>query len=271
MVLKPGQIAHYKTFGFVLLRRIFTTAEMADITREADEIWRDDHARQPDNPYQIVVPFVEERPLLAQLPEEDRIYLPIVDLLGSDFVWGGSEGHKGSFTEENLLQWHADRPDQTGVAYARVKVMIYLQPMRKETGALRVIPGSHYKPFREPLMALHQELNSLAQNDTSLDAFGVPGPELPCHALEVEPGDVVLFNDYLFHGIYGKQSGRSFITLKYVKFAAEPTTEADFAMLRSDDAGFGRLHEAFRGSARPRICEMVEKLRGWEQRLQVAK
>ena len=142
MVLTPGQIAHYKTFGFLLLRRIFTTAEMADITREADEIWRDDHARQPDNPYQIVVPFVEERPLLAQLPEEDRIYLPIVDLLGSDFVWGGSEGHKGSFTEENLLQWHADRPDQTGVAYARVKVcLLYTSPSPRD-GLLSRMPSS---------------------------------------------------------------------------------------------------------------------------------
>ena len=270
-MLTPGQIAHYETFGFLLLRRIFTATEMADITCEANEIWQDDNERQPDNPYQIVVPFVEKRPLLAQLPEEDRIYLPIVNLLGPDFVWGGSEGHKGSFTEGNLLQWHADRPDQTGVEYARVKVMIYLQPMRRETGALRIIPGSHFKPFREPLMALHQELNSLAQNDTSLRAFGVAGPDLPCHALEVEPGDVVLFNDYLFHGIYGKQAGRSFITLKYVKFAAEPRTEKDFEMLRSDDAGFGLLHETFRGSRRPRICEMIEKIRGWEERLQISK
>ena len=270
-MLTPGQIAHYETFGLLLLRQIFTPAEIADITREANEIWRDDRERQPENPYQIVVPFVEERPRLAQLPEDDRIYLPIVDLLGPDFVWGGSEGHKGSFTKENLLQWHADRPDQVGVQYARIKVMIYLQPMRKETGALRVIPGSHYKPFREPLMALHQDLNSLAQNDTSLHAFGVPGPALPCHPLEVEPGDVVMFNDYLFHGIYGKQEGRSFITVKYVKFEAEPTTEEDFEMLRADDAGFGRLHEAFRCSQRPRIREMVEKLRGWEERLQIPK
>ena len=251
-MLTPAQVAHYETFGFLLLPQVFTAVEMADISRDADEVWKEDHERQPEKPYQIVVPFVEERPRLAQLPEDDRIYLSIADILGPGFVWGGSEGHKGSFT-------------------ARVKVMIYLQPLRKETGALRVIPGSQYKPFREPLMALHKDLNSLAQNDTSLYSFGVPGPDLPCHPIEVGLGDVVMFNDYLFHGIYGKQEGRSFITLKYVKFAAEPTTEVDFEMLRSDDAGFGRLHEAFRGSQRPRIREMVEKLRGWEERLQIPK
>ena len=134
-MLTPAQIAHFETFGFLILRRIFTPAEMATITCEANQIWRDGLERQPDeNPYQIVVPFVEERPRLAQLPEDDRIYLPIVDLLGPGFIWGGSEGHKGSFTERNLLQWHSDRPDTIGVHYARIKVMIYLQPLQKQTG-----------------------------------------------------------------------------------------------------------------------------------------
>ncbi len=270
-MLTPAQAAHFETFGFLLLRGIFTPAEMADITCEANQIWREDLERQPDkNRYQIVVPFVEKRPRLAQLPEDDRIYLPIKYLLGPGFVWGGSEGHKGSFTESNLLQWHSDRPDSIGVHYARIKVMIYLQPLQKETGALRVIPGSHYQPFRQHLRALHQELDGSAQNETSLGAFGVAGPDLPCHPLEVQPGDVVLFNDYLFHAVYGKQDGRSFITVKFVKFAAEPRTEEHFEILRADDGGFGLLHEAFRGSPRPRIRGMVEKLRGWEEKLRAS-
>ena len=53
-MLTPAQIAHFETFGFLLLRRIFTPAEMATITCEANQIWRDDLERQPDeNPYQI--------------------------------------------------------------------------------------------------------------------------------------------------------------------------------------------------------------------------
>ena len=270
-MLAPEQTDHFKTFGFLLLRRMFTSAEMAAISDEANQVWREDLERQPDeNRYQIVVPFVEERPRLAQLPEDDRIYLPIEDLLGPGFVWGGSEGHKGSFTENNLLQWHSDRPEKTGVHYARIKVMIYLEPLQKETGALRVIPGSHYPPFRRHLMALHRELDGTAQKDTSLSVFGVPGPDLPCHPLEVEPGDVVLFNDYLFHAVYGKREGRSFITVKFVKFAAEPRTEEHFEILREDDGGFGLLHEEFRDSRRPRIRGMVEKLRAWEEKLRAS-
>ena len=54
--------------------------------------------------HQLVVPFVDQSPRLAQLPEDDCIYLPIEDLLGPGFVWGGSEG---SFNETNDHQWHS--------------------------------------------------------------------------------------------------------------------------------------------------------------------
>ena len=154
-----------------------------------------------------------------------------------------------------------------GGEYCRIKVMIYLEPLQKKTGALRVIPGSQHEPLRGALRGLHEEQNGTAQKDISLAAFGVAGPDLPCHALEIEPGDVVLFNDYLYHAIYGKREGRSFITTKYVKFAAEPSSRQHFEILKADDGGFGLLGEAFRNSRRSRIQGMVEKLRGWEERL----
>ena len=268
-MLTPAQIAHFTTFGFVILRRVFSAAEMTEITREANQIWQEDRESQPqERPYQILFPFVERRPRLAELADDDRIYLPIEDLLGTDFVWGGSEGHKGSFTEHGLLQWHSDRPDDEGVEYVRVKVMIYLEPLQKDTGALRVIPGSQHEPLRGDLRALHEGQDGLAQTDISQVAFSVAGPDLPCHALEVEPGDVVLFDDRLYHAIYGKREGRSFITTKYVKFASEPSSQEHFEILKANDSGFGMLSEAFRNSRRPRIGGMVKKLRGWEERLQ---
>ena len=267
-MLAPAQVAHFTTFGFLTLRRVFAAAEMAEITREANQVWQEDRESQPqERPYQILFPFVEQRPRLAELADDDRIYLAIEDLLGTDFVWGGSEGHKGSWTEQGVLEWHSDRPESEGVEYCRIKVMIYLEPLTKETGALRVIPGSQNEPLRGDLRALHEGQDGLAQTDVSQVAFAVAGPDLPCHALEVEPGDVVLFDDTLYHAIYGKREGRSFITTKYVKFATEPSTREHFEILKANDGGFGLLSEAFRNSRRPRIQGMVQKLRGWEERL----
>jgi len=88
--------------------------------------------------------------------------------------------------------------------------------MQKHSGALRVLPGSHHLDFNKRLQVLQPQ----GQN-TSLEAYGVPGPELACLSFEVQPGDVVIFNQYLFHAVYGKQEGRSYIALK---FAATPAT-----------------------------------------------
>ena len=260
-MLTTQEIAHFETFGFLHLRQTFSPAEMQDIIREADELWREDLENQVEEPQsQHLVPFVEKRPLLARLPEDDRIYLAIEQLLGPGFVWGGSEGNRGSFNETNDHQWHCDRAGQIELQYTRIKIMIYLQAMRKDTGALRVVPGSHLQPFHEKLLVLQPQ-----QEGTSLGVFGVSGPDLACFPLEVEPGDVVVFNHYLFHGVYGKQEGRSYITMK---FAAAPQTEEHVEALREHGQDASRLDEEFRYSRRPRIRGMVERLLDWEEKLE---
>ena len=129
--------------------------------------------------------------------------------------------------------------------------------MQKDTGALRIMPGSHHMAFNKMLHVLQPQIQGI-----SLKAFGVPGPDLPCLPLEVEKGDVVIFNHYLFHAVYGKQEGRSYIAMK---FAAEPATREHYEALRAHKQDASRLHEAFRHSQRPRIRGMVEKLLFWEE------
>ena len=93
------------------------------------------------------------------------------------------------------------------------------------------------------------------------------GPDLCCYPLEAEPGDVVLFNHYLFHAVYGKREGRSYIAMK---FAAEPVTETQIEALREHKQDASTLDDAFRHSQRPRIRGMVDKLLEWERELGVA-
>jgi len=262
-MLTEQQVNHFETFGMLLLRQLFSPAEMEEITAEAEAVWREDLVSQPEGQgHQHVVPFLEKRPLLARLPEDDRIYLPIQQLLGPGFVWGGSEGNKGSFNETRDHQWHSDRAGQIALQYTRIKIMIYLQAMTKDTGALRVIPGSHHAAFHQELLRLQPQ-----QQQTSRAAFGVGGPELCCHPLEVEPGDIVLFNHYLFHAVYGKQEERSYVAMK---FAAEPVTETQIEALRAHGQDASALDGAFRHSQRPRIRGMVDKLLEWERELGVA-
>ena len=253
MKLTEQQIAHFEVFGFLIRRKLFPPGEMAEITREADDLWRQMRQDGEDeNSHQSLQRFIEQRPRLARLADDDRIYEPMGQLLGAGFIWGGSEGVKGSFNETNDHRWHCDRAGLYGLNYRWIKHMIYLEPATKDTGALRVIPGSHLRPFCDMLHPLNDQ-----KNGTCRDLFGVDGDELPCVALESEPGDLVMFNHYLFHGVYHKQPKRRYIALKY---AEKPTRPEQVKALCRYHQDASQLHDSFRHSDRPRIGAMVENL-----------
>ena len=92
-MLTAQQIAHYNTFGFLVLKQLFNADEAAIIEREAEEIFAE--SQPPDVPdmHRGVQPFLERKPFLSTLPDDDRIYNIIgVGLVGPDFVL---EGHRG--------------------------------------------------------------------------------------------------------------------------------------------------------------------------------
>ena len=258
-MLSEQQVNHFETFGFLLLRQLYSADEMAGLMRELDEVL----AAQPGNvmppSFQSVAPFVEHGTDTIDLPEDDRIYRPMEQLLGNGFVWGGSEGVSGSFNETHDHQWHSDRGGQIDLHYRRIKIMIYLQSMRKDTGALRVIPGSHHSSFHRLLLTLQGQ-----QKQTCPEAYGVEGHDLPCAVLEVDPGDAVVFDHYLFHAVYGKQEKRRYIALR---FAAKPVTEAHYEALREHRQDASLLHDKLRFSERPRMRGMAKELLHWEKKL----
>lgn len=250
-MLSDQQIDHFETFGFLLLPGLFPAAEIEEIRGAADALWRDERGGGPDQgEYQHIAPFIESSQDLSRLLEDDRIYRTIEQLLGPGFVWGGSEGNKGSFNEEQSHEWHCDRPGEEEPDYVRIKVMLYLTPTKKDAGALRVMPGSHRPPFYDQL----DRLNSI-QSQPDVKPFGVAGPDLPGCALEVEPGDAVFFSQYLYHAVFGKQADRRYIALK---FAAKPTSIRHQEALRKH--GAFSFHRSFVDRTRPRIRQMTDAL-----------
>ena len=132
--------------------------------------------------------------------------------------------------------------------------MLYLDPTTKDNGALRVIPGSHRLPFYTNLEPLEPQ-----KGNTCPDLFGVPGFELLGYPVESQPGDVLFFNQTLFHAVFNGWRGRRVIALK---FAANPTTDAHIASLWKHGQVLGVFppHELFVNSDRPRLRRMVAKL-----------
>ena len=259
-MLTPEQIAHFETFGFIIRRRCFSTAEMEEISRAFDDVLAADRQGQPfdGTKRQAVLGFIEKRPLLSGLVEDDRIYHPLEQLLGPGFVWIGSDGN----LYVGDTGWH---PDGSVLDYGRIKVALYLDPVAKETGCLRVIPGSHRLPLHAALEPLRKQ-----RRDPSHTAFGADGRGVPGFPLESQPGDVVFFNQNLWHAAFGGKTGRRMFTMN---FGARPSKDEHVDFLKRVYQGnlkhvqtmqhtqTGRVYEdAFLYSERPRIQGMVDKL-----------
>ena len=251
-MLTDQQRAFFEAFGFLQLKQVFPPDEIALLTAEADRVWADDALKHPNVPHQSISSFIERNPTLMRLATDDRIHGVVSDLLAPDFIYGNSEGNRGSFNEEHLHHWHCDRVGEYDLNYLRVKVMIYLTPTTRETGALRVIPGSHRAPLHQAMIPLNAQMEN-----TSEFVFGLPGAELPGYALESKPGDVVFFNHYLFHAVYGKSADRRYLAIKY---ADKPEKMEHFASLRRHHQDVSHLDPIARESNDPRMRRMIAPL-----------
>jgi ectoine hydroxylase-related dioxygenase (phytanoyl-CoA dioxygenase family) len=87
--------------------------------------------------------------------------------------------------------WHTD----SDLPIASLGVVAYFEPLRENSGALRVLPGSHRAEFADALRAL--------------GAAGKPAEKLPGYVLETEPGDLIVFDEHLFHASFGGEPRHS--------------------------------------------------------------
>ena len=174
-------------------------------------------------------PFIELHPTLIGLIADDRIYLPMRDLLGENFIWVGSEGMYGFSDRLRDHHWHSDGDKDTRkLAYRHIKSMIYLDPLRRESGALRVIPGSHRLPLNEMLQPFQDD--HIKEQPTFLVWKGRK------------------FNQWLFHAVYGKTGHRRTIVLKFARW---PADAGHLAMLCAKKDRITEPHEALRQSDNP--------------------
>ena len=183
--------------------------------------------------------------MLSRLIDDDRIYVPMEQALGQDLLWVTSDGN----LYVGDTDWHHDA---TVRGYPQIKVALYLDAVRKDIGCLRVIPGSHEPPYHHALEPLSLQRQS---------AFGVAGVDVPCFCVESEPGDVVFFNQTIWHASFGGRAGRRMLALSYLP---SPTNDEHRAYVKSLYAAVTvRDHPRmpFLESGRPRVEAIVTRLR----------
>lgn len=235
--MNADQIDHLNAFGFVVLKSLFRSDEMKIIEAAAQEIWNEDardHERLEER--QQVNGIVERSAFLTSLLCDDRIYESVRVILGNDLIWIGSDGSRYF---ENT-GWHSDG---SNFDCRRIKALFYLDRLTRDTGSLRVFPGSHKGDFHRVLTSLLQRsdlrmtpygVRAPFREHSNLRVFGMSPFDLPAWAVETNPGDVVFFDQNIWHSSYGGKPGRALISMT---FGESPRTEQALAFVGQMYAG----------------------------------
>ena len=215
-MLTPQQQDHFATFGFLRLPQLFSAEEMAAFTTAADALWTQNE-EPPVNDEIRLGQVVERDPLLRGLATDDRVWPAVEALMGPGFIWVGSEGNISNRAE---IKWHSDRKyyrsgEEHWIDYPQVKLMLYLDELHRDSGCLRVIPGSHHPDH-------FVRKNKINVNDAEA-LYGIAADEFPGQiALESDPGDVVIFNHELYHASFGGSQRRRMFTMNCTRRAKTP-------------------------------------------------
>ncbi|HZM30523.1 MAG TPA: phytanoyl-CoA dioxygenase family protein [Acidimicrobiales bacterium] len=226
-------IDHYRTFGYLVLRGFFDPDLVAALGGEVRAallaVHGEDRLGRPPPGGGMAV---HEACLLG--PWAPRT-VDLVDgraLVGlAERLVGGAVLPSPADTQGKLYLDHAPWHNDTGILVRAVKLVAYLEPLDRATGALRVLPASHRLPD-----AAFAHLYSL----------DVDVPDVPAQVLATEPGDVIAFDPLLWHATWGGGERLQWSTL-YVRDAVTPRGRDGLVEWFADGASdVATLPEGFR-------------------------
>lgn len=223
-----AQIDFYRTFGFVVLPELIEPETVAALSEEFDRVlpeafgaqWPE---REDDGISGHYLPAMGPRtPVGRELAER---------LLGAGEALLGAPATPWD-VQEILLFDQAALHDDFGIPAVGVKLVTYLEPLRAETGALRLVPGSQHAEFRS---RLRQWLRDNPVEDSQ--ALRQQVDATPCFVAETEPGDVIAFDVHTFHAsVYGRD--RRQWTATYLKDPQTREERAAFDEVVTDEASW---------------------------------
>jgi hypothetical protein len=143
--------------------------------------------------------FVYQTEYMASLLDDPRLVGICSGLLGDDYNLTGGDGNY--YVGDSA--WHSDGWYSN---IRHIKIAFYLDPLKRDNGCLRLIPGSHR--IKDEFAGL---LN--LQMDDPRGNFGMDGRDIPAIALETAPGDVLVFNHNTKHAAFGGGVRRRMFTM----------------------------------------------------------
>jgi hypothetical protein len=217
------QLDHYRTFGFVVLPAYLDQRETAALGRELDGALRDAfgahfHRRPTTGGIEgHYLPMMSRRctPVSLALVEDARFLDTARRLLDAPVL--------PTYAEGILLFDQAGFHYDDGTGSKGVKFVAYLEPLTAQTGALRLMPGSHHPDFAASLAGWDRR-------NPALDAEGLRRQlgGIPCHVAETRPGDVIAFDWHTWHASINGTDRRQWT----VSYAKDPRTTEETRRLQ---------------------------------------
>ena len=203
--LTDQQLAQFDAFGYLGFPGLLADRAPA-IINEFEAVWARHGGGHNGRPHDekarsVVVQFLDQSELLSTLLDDPRIHDIAASILGDDFNYMGSDGN----FYVGDTRWHSDGYGGRG-GLKHIKFAFYLDPLTRDSGALRVIPGSHRvgDAFAEQLQ------RDIAKSG---DVWGIPGSQVPAQPLETQAGDVLVFNHDIKHSAWGGSTRRRMFTM----------------------------------------------------------
>ena len=202
--LNQHQLDFFDTFGYLGFPGLLKDC-IDKIIEEFEDIWVKSGRTHDRKTRSALVPLPDQSEYLSSLLDDPRIHDIASSICGEDFNYYSGDGNY----YVGDTRWHSDgykaRPVKS------IKIAFYLDPVTKNSGALRVIPGSHKtKDTFSNLLQSH-----LTSKDATPSLFGITGDKIPAVALESNPGDKLVFNHNIKHSSWGGSDSRRMFTMNF--------------------------------------------------------
>jgi hypothetical protein len=216
-----AQVDWFRSFGYLMLRRFFGPELVEELRTEMVRTMLGVHGDR----------YYERPPMSGMAGHYTCLLGPwaprTVELVDSrplvalaERLVGGGVLPSPCDTQGILYFDHAGWHNDTGIGIRGVKFVAYLEPLAGDTGALRVLPGSH--------RLQDAALGHLYSLDLNV-------PDVPGQVLATEPGDVIVFDPLLYHASWGGKDRHQWSTM-YVRDAITPSWRAGMLELYADGA-----------------------------------
>jgi ectoine hydroxylase-related dioxygenase (phytanoyl-CoA dioxygenase family) len=249
-----AQVRQYQNDGFLILRNLFSPAEVAELQGEASRLlertdlidinnircrWKN-NIETDECGFDCFDPVIDLSPLCARVARDPRILEAVGSLYGEraclfkDKLIFKPPGAEGYALHQDYISW-----DSFPLSF--VTVILAIDASSADSGATEVFPGYHKGGSMSPKDGQYHELPLSAVDISS----GV--------RLDLEPGDIAIFSGYTPHRSAANQSKnwRRQLYLSYNAFSegGEQRDEhyAEFKVyLQNRYADYGKTNTYFR-------------------------